>query len=112
MSAWLKNGNPPADLACVPRCGAKKRRKDATCQQPAMRNGKCRLHGGLSTGARTREGIERIRQARTKHGRYSAAAIAQRREARESRKAKRLQQQQTRREFREFMAVVRAAWGR
>jgi hypothetical protein len=30
--------------------------------------------GGLSTGARTKEGIERIRKAVTKHGRYSAAA--------------------------------------
>jgi hypothetical protein len=27
---------------------------------------------GLSTGPRTAEGIERIRQARTVHGRYSA----------------------------------------
>jgi hypothetical protein len=29
-----------------------------------MRNGRCRLHGGLSTGAKTPEGIERIRRAR------------------------------------------------
>ena len=31
---------------------------------------------------RTAEGIERIRAARTKHGRYSQATIARRREAR------------------------------
>ena len=30
----------------------------------------------MSTGAKTAEGIERIRAARTKHGRYSAASIA------------------------------------
>jgi hypothetical protein len=30
------------------------------------------MHGGLSTGARTAEGQERVRKARTIHGRYSA----------------------------------------
>jgi hypothetical protein len=37
-----------------------------------MACGRCRLHGGLSTGARTAAGLERIRKAQTKHGRYSA----------------------------------------
>jgi hypothetical protein len=64
---WLKNGNPPGDLTTAPRCGAKTRR-GTSCQCPAMKNGRCRLHGGLSTGARTPEGIERIRRAVTKHG--------------------------------------------
>jgi len=36
------------------------------------------LHGGLSTGAKTAEGLERIRRANWKHGRYSAAAKAER----------------------------------
>ncbi len=44
-----------------------------------MRNGRCRLHGGLSTGPKTPEGIERIRRAATKHGRSSQAAKAERR---------------------------------
>jgi hypothetical protein len=39
-----------------------------------MRNGRCRLHGGLSTGPKTPEGIERIRRAVTKHGLYSKGA--------------------------------------
>jgi hypothetical protein len=43
-----------------------------------MKNG-CRLHGGLSTGAKTAEGIERIRRAVTKHGPYSMATQAERR---------------------------------
>ena len=47
-----------------------------------MRNGRCRLHGGLSTGAKTAEGIERIRRAQLKHGRYSEQAKAERAEAR------------------------------
>ena len=38
-----------------------------------MPNGRCRLHGGCSTGPRTKEGLERIRAARTKHGGKSAA---------------------------------------
>jgi hypothetical protein len=34
----------------TPRCGAKTR-EDGTCRRPAMPNGKCRIHGGLSPGA-------------------------------------------------------------
>lgn len=49
------------------------------CQCPAMVNGRCRLHGGLGTGPKTAEGIERIRRAVTRHGRYSAEAKAARR---------------------------------
>ena len=37
-----------------------------------MANHRCRMHGGASTGPRTAEGLERIRVARTIHGRYSA----------------------------------------
>jgi hypothetical protein len=32
-----------------PRCGAKTRRGTA-CRCPAMKNGRCKLHGGKSTG--------------------------------------------------------------
>jgi hypothetical protein len=80
---WLKYGNTPYDIRKVKRCGAKNRRGGA-CGSPAMRNGRCRLHGGLSTGPSTAEGIERIRRAKTKHGQYSAAAIAERRRFREA----------------------------
>jgi hypothetical protein len=55
----------------VPRCGARTRR-GGSCQQAAMPNGRCRMHGGASTGPRTAEGLERIRKARTKHGRRTA----------------------------------------
>src|SRR4051812_8919764 len=34
----------------APRCGAKTRR-GSVCQQPAMKNGRCCLHGGKSPGA-------------------------------------------------------------
>jgi hypothetical protein len=41
-----------------------------------MPNGRCRMHGGASTGPRTAEGIARCVLAKTKHGRRNAAARA------------------------------------
>ncbi len=73
---WLKNGNPPGDYLNAPRCGARTRASTA-CQGPAMPNGRCRMHGGLSTGPRTPGGVERIRQSRTKYGIYSQKFKAQ-----------------------------------
>lgn len=72
----LRNGNPSGDFSKAPRCGAMNRR-GTPCQCPAMPNGRCRLHGGLSTGPKTFAGIERIRRAVTKHGRYSKRAKAE-----------------------------------
>jgi hypothetical protein len=43
-----------------------------------MANGRCRLHGGLSTGPKTEKGLERIRAANLKHGRYTKRAKAAR----------------------------------
>jgi len=78
---WLKNGSPPGDLSKAVPCGAKTRR-GTPCQGPAMRNGRCRMHGGLSTGPRTREGLERSRKARWIHGFYSREMHEQRAEGR------------------------------
>jgi len=61
-----------------PRCGATTR-KGMPCKAPAMVNGRCRLHGGKSTGPRTPEGLERSRKANWKHGLYSAQMIELRR---------------------------------
>src|SRR5262249_26539934 len=68
--------------ALLYRCGAKTR-AGKRCQAPAMPNGRCRLHGGLSTGPKTAGGKERIRKALTKHGRYSAATKLQRKRYRQ-----------------------------
>jgi len=62
----------------APRCGAKTR-KGTPCQAPAMANGRCRLHGGKSTGPRTPEGLERARMARWIHGRRSRRRLARER---------------------------------
>ena len=70
----LKNGNTPAPISRAleaPRCGARCKRTGAPCRAPAMQNGRCRLHGGLSTGPRTQEGIRRIKEANTVHGFYA-----------------------------------------
>ncbi|HWX30992.1 MAG TPA: HGGxSTG domain-containing protein, partial [Steroidobacteraceae bacterium] len=44
----------------------------------AMPNGRCKLHGGKSTGPRTPEGLERSRRANWKHGHFSREAKAER----------------------------------
>jgi hypothetical protein len=72
----LRNGNPRGNANLAPRCGARTRRTGCPCRAPAMRNGRCRMHGGKSTGPRTEEGRARIRAARTRHGRYSAEGRA------------------------------------
>jgi hypothetical protein len=57
-----------------------------------MKNGRCRMHGGGSTGPRTAAGLERSRRARWKHVAYS-------REARQLRA-------ESRRRWRELMALL------
>ena len=67
-----------------PRCGARARNGNP-CRSAAMANGRCRMHGGASTGPRTAEGVARIKKARTVHGRYSAEMVELRRLMRELR---------------------------
>lgn len=54
---------PPRYKRDRPRCGAKTRKGTACQAQGLGRGGRCRNHGGMSTGARTPEGLERCRQA-------------------------------------------------
>jgi hypothetical protein len=67
----LRNGNPRGDPHASPRCGARTR-AGGPCRQPAMPNGRCRLHGGRSTGPRTEAGRAALAAANTKHGGYGA----------------------------------------
>ena len=48
-----------------------------------MVNGRCRMHGGASTGPRTAERLARSRRAHWKHGLYSAEARAEQKRARD-----------------------------
>src|SRR5215510_13545616 len=54
------------------------KRTGKPCQGAAMPNGRCKLHGGKSTGPRTMEGPERSRRANWKHGHFSREAKAER----------------------------------
>jgi hypothetical protein len=63
---WLRNGNAPGDPNTAPRCGAHTR-AGAACRAPAMSNGRCRMHGGASTGPCTLVGRAICGQVRRKH---------------------------------------------
>ncbi len=70
LTAPPPNHLPPTnrgDPNPAPPCGAKTR-TGARCDAPAMPNGRCRLHGGLSTGPRTAKGRARMLAANTTHG--------------------------------------------
>src|SRR2546421_9860457 len=67
----------------APPCGARSKRTGKPCQGAAMPNGRCKFHGGKSTGPRTPEGLERSRRANWKHGHYSREAKAERSRLRE-----------------------------
>jgi len=73
-SGCLRHGNPSGDFLAAPRCGARTR-AGCACRQPAMANGRCRLHGGKSTGARTAAGLARCRTATLVHGHRTAEII-------------------------------------
>ena len=65
----------------VKLCGAKARQRNyLPCRQPAMKNGRCRMHGGKCTGPKTREGRERSSQANLKHGFYTKESITERKQ--------------------------------
>lgn len=55
-------------MHCAPRCGAHARTTGQPCKSPAMMNGRCRMHGGKSTG---RPAL---------HGRFSKGAMKRKRE--------------------------------
>jgi len=61
-----------------PRCGAKTR-SATECKSPAMLNGRCRMHGGASTGA------PKGNQNALKHGLYGREMKEMRRHVRELR---------------------------
>jgi hypothetical protein len=60
---------PEARLLAADRCGAHARTTGQPCRGPAMKNGRCRMHGGKA-------GRKPV------HGRYSQAAVAERQRVR------------------------------
>lgn len=57
------------------KCLAKTRANSSLCQRFAMQNGRCHLHGGKSTGAKTLDGKLRQKMASWKHGLRSKEVI-------------------------------------
>lgn len=66
-----------AALALHPICGAHCRTTGQPCKGPAMKNGRCRMHGGTNPGAPRGE-----RNGAYKHGAYMQEAVSRRRAAR------------------------------
>ncbi len=63
----------------IRECGAKARTNNyQPCRRLAMANGRCRLHGGMSTGPKTIEGKQKAITAPLKHGFYSKKSIEER----------------------------------
>ncbi len=61
--------SPAKRLRTAQRCGARTR-SGGVCRQPAMKNGRCRLHGGKSLSGKA--------HGRYKHGQWAKEAIEQR----------------------------------
>lgn len=61
----------------IRECGAKTRVSvmSTYCKRIAMPNGRCHLHGGKSTGAKTKAGKLRQKMASWKHGHRSKEAL-------------------------------------
>jgi hypothetical protein len=78
-TGWLRHGNPPGDLRLARRCGARAR-SGCACRQPAMANGRCRFHGGKSTGPKTALGREKSRLSQYRHGLRGRDFVVMRRE--------------------------------
>ena len=68
---------PSCGARRAPSCGARTR-AGGSCLGAAMANGRCRMHGGASTGPRTAEGLARMVAAKTTHGRFAMSGAPQR----------------------------------
>lgn len=65
------------------RCTGSSSHTKQQCKNPALKiskTAKCKFHGGLSTGPRTKKGKDRIRAAHLKHGEETQKAKAERSE--------------------------------
>ena len=70
------------EICAMRNAAAPRRGKERSAKVRRWPNGRCRMHGGPSTGAKTPEGKARCRMSNYKHGYYTYAAINERGEAR------------------------------
>jgi len=65
-------------IKCL-RCEGRSSRTKKQCARPSLKNKRvCSTHGGLSTGPKSKEGIQRIKDAHLKHGNETKEARAER----------------------------------
>ena len=74
----LKNGIKPFVLSSLPMCGAKTRKGEPCKRYANKHSGRCRLHGGKSTGPKG--DTSNANNANFKTGNHTKEAIEQRRE--------------------------------
>ena len=75
----LKSGADCFHLSTLPKCGARTRSGEPCKHYGTKHNGRCRLHGGRSTGAKDQTGE---RNPGYIHGFHTREAMQQRRELR------------------------------
>lgn len=81
---WVEAGYPrrpnilppiPADLVAM-QCGAMTKRDRTPCKRKDIYlNGRCKFHGGMSTGPKTEEGKKKSSQNARKDGKTGGNAI-------------------------------------
>jgi hypothetical protein len=74
LDRWLMLEHPRLFAKMTrPRCGARTKATGQPCQARALTNGRCKFHGGASTGPRTEAGRERaLRNLRQFRGKSAA----------------------------------------
>lgn len=65
----------PPDHKYEPHLAKARTNGHRPCREPAMANGRCRLHGGKCTGPKTEEGKKQVKVANTKHGFYTSESM-------------------------------------
>ena len=63
-------------MRVIKKCGASLGSDGAPCTKTALANGRCRNHGGLSSGPKTAEGRARIADAQRARWQRVAMALA------------------------------------
>ena len=84
MATGQARGTGSQNPSSLALCGARTR-QGGECRHVAMANGRCRFHGGLSTGAKTPAGLARVRTVGLVHGGRSREMADFRRRMRELR---------------------------
>ena len=60
------------------QCKAKSKRSGTQCRNNAVKERSvCRMHGGCSRGAKTNEGLRRMKESKITHGKFTKESVAE-----------------------------------